>query len=188
MTIRSFQGRTPIVAASAYVDETALVIGDVKIGADASLWPMVVARGDVHSIVIGDRTNIQDGSILHVTHDSEYSPGGQPLIVGSDVTVGHRVILHACTVGDFCLIGMAATIMDGAVIASRTIIGAGSLVPEGKQLEGESLYLGTPVRRIRALTRQEAEYLEYSARHYVDLKNRHRQSGKSGDSIRNSVA
>ena len=174
MAIRSFQGSTPTIAPSAWVDDTALVIGDVTIGADSSLWPMVVARGDVHSIVIGERTNIQDGSILHVTHDSEYAPGGADLRIGSEVTVGHRVILHACHVGDSCLIGMAATIMDNAVIGTRTIIGAGSLVPGGKKLEGGHLYVGSPVKRVRALTEEEFRYLEYSARHYVSLKERHR--------------
>lgn len=176
MAIRSFQGRAPKIAASAWVDDTALVVGDVTIGEDSSLWPMVVVRGDVHSIVIGDRTNIQDGSILHVTHDSEYAPGGAALRIGSDVTAGHRVILHACTVGDHCLIGMAATIMDNAVIGNRTIIGAGSLVPGGKQLEGGYLYVGAPVKRVRALTDEELKYLDYSARHYVSLKDRHRNT------------
>ena len=174
MTIRTFQGHTPKIAASAFVDATALVIGDVTIGEDSSLWPMVVARGDVHSIVIGSRTNIQDGSILHVTHDSKYSPGGAQLRIGNGVTAGHRVILHGCTVGDFCLIGMAATVMDGAVLGDRTIIGAGSLVPGDKQLEGGYLYVGAPVKQVRALRADELEYLEYSAAHYVSLKDRHR--------------
>ena len=174
MTIRGFQGISPKIAESAFVDESALVIGDVTIGADSSIWPMTVARGDVHSISIGERTNIQDASVLHVTHDGKYTPGGFPLVVGDDVTVGHRVTLHACTIGSLCLIGMSATIMDGAEIGDRTIIAAGSLIPTGKKLEGGYLYVGSPARQVRVLTDQELESLEYSANHYVKMKNRHK--------------
>jgi carbonic anhydrase/acetyltransferase-like protein (isoleucine patch superfamily) len=113
MTIRIFAGKVPEIANSAYVEESAVVIGDVKIGEDSSIWPMTVVRGDVHSITIGKGTNIQDASILHVTHDGKFSPGGYPLVVGDYVTAGHRVTLHACTVGNYCLIGMSATVMDG---------------------------------------------------------------------------
>ncbi|MBI2970460.1 MAG: gamma carbonic anhydrase family protein [Gammaproteobacteria bacterium] len=180
MNIRSFQGKSPRIAASAYIDPAALVIGDVSIGEDSSLWPMVVARGDVESIHIGARTNIQDGSVLHVTHDSEFSPGGASLRIGSDVTVGHRVILHACTVGDHCLIGMGATVLDGAVIGERTMIGAGSLVPAGKHLDGGFLYLGSPARRIRPLNEEEQRYLEYAARHYVNLAGNYRTGARKG--------
>ena len=179
MTIRSFNNIQPEIDPSAYVDETALVIGEVKIGADTSIWPMSVLRGDVHSIAIGNRTNIQDACVCHVTHDGKYTPGGFPLVVGDDVTVGHRVTLHACTVGDLCLIGMSATIMDGAVIGSRTIIAAGSLVPTGKNLEGGYLYVGSPVKQVRALTDQELESLEYSANHYVKMKNQHKSGNNS---------
>jgi carbonic anhydrase/acetyltransferase-like protein (isoleucine patch superfamily) len=132
-----------------------------------------VARGDVNTITIGARTNIQDGSILHVNHDSEYDPGGSIVTVGADVTVGHRAILHGCTVEDGCLIGMAATIMDGAIVRSGAIVGAGSLVPPGKDLEGGYLWVGSPVRRVRELREDEKGFLEYSAKHYVELKNRH---------------
>ena len=173
MTIRTFQDKTPDIADTAFVDETAIVIGDVTIGADSSLWPMAVARGDVHSITIGERTNIQDASVLHVTHDGKYTPGGFPLNIGDDVTVGHRVTLHACTVGNLCLIGMSATIMDGAVIGEKSIIAAGALVPTGKELEGGYLYVGSPVKRVRALTYEELESLEYSANHYVKMKDMH---------------
>lgn len=173
MTTRTFKNMTPRVDPLAYVDETALVIGDVTIGADSSIWPMCVLRGDVHSITIGARTNIQDASVCHVTHDGKYTPGGFALKVGNDVTVGHRVTLHACTVGNLCLIGMSATIMDGAVIGDHTIIAAGSLVPTGKALEGGYLYVGAPVKRVRALTDEERESLVYSAQHYVKLKNEH---------------
>ena len=129
MSVRIFEGHTPRIADSAYVDEHALVIGDVHLGEDSSVWPMSVVRGDVNSIRIGARTNIQDGSVVHVTHDCEYSPGGYAVTIGDDVTVGHRVIVHACEIGDRCLIGMGSVILDGAVIEPDSMIGAGCLVP-----------------------------------------------------------
>ncbi len=174
MTLRCYQGISPRIAASAYVDASAVVIGDVSIGEDASLWPMVVARGDVNTIEIGARTNIQDGSILHVSHDSEFAPGGFPLRIGADITVGHKVILHGCTIEDGCLVGMGATVMDGAILRSRVLLGAGSLVPPGQELEGGYLWVGSPARRVRPLREQERAFLEYSPKHYVELKNRHR--------------
>ena len=174
MTIRTFEGISPTIAASAYVDDTALVIGDVTIGEHSSIWPMTVARGDVNSIKIGAMTNIQDGSVLHVTHDSKHTPGGYPLTIGNYVTAGHRVTIHACTVGDYCLVGMSATIMDGAVVGDYCIVGAGALVPNGKQLEPGYLYVGAPVKRVRALNDKEKDMLKYSAEHYSKLKERHR--------------
>ncbi len=174
MPIRNFQGKSPKIHPSAYIDDTAVVIGDITIGANSSLWPLVVARGDVNTIVIGQGTNIQDGSILHVTHDGEYSPGGYGLQVGNYVTVGHRVILHGCRVGDYCLIGMAATVMDGAMLEDRVMLAAGSLVPSGKVLEGGFLWMGSPARKGRPLTDKELANLEYSAAHYVKLANKHR--------------
>ncbi len=174
MSIRPFNNKSPVIDDSAFVDETALVIGDVSIGADSSIWPMSVARGDVHSITIGQRTNIQDACVLHVTHDGEFSPGGYPLVVGDDVTVGHRVTLHACKVGNLCLIGMSATVMDGAVLEDKVIVGAGSLVPTGKTLESGYLYVGSPVKRVRALNERELAFLEYSAKHYAKLKDAHK--------------
>lgn len=173
MTVRTFQDKSPQIHASAYVDSTALVIGDVSIGADSSIWPMTVIRGDVHSIKIGARTNIQDACVCHVTHDGEFSPGGHPLVVGDDVTVGHRVTLHACSVGNKCLIGMSATIMDAAVLEDQVIVGAGSLVPTGKKLESGYLYVGSPVKRVRKLNDKELAFLDYSARHYAKLKDQH---------------
>jgi carbonic anhydrase/acetyltransferase-like protein (isoleucine patch superfamily) len=174
MSIRGFENSIPAIAASAWVDETALVVGDVRLAEDVSLWPMVVARGDVNSITVGARSNIQDGTVLHVSHDSEFAPGGFPLAIGADVTVGHQAILHGCTVEDGCLIGMAATVMDGAIIRSGAMVGAGSLVPPGQEIEGGYLWVGTPARRVRPLREQEQGFLRYSARHYVELKNRHR--------------
>lgn len=173
MTVRKFENITPAIHASAYVDETALVIGDVTLAEDVSLWPKVVARGDVNSIVVGARTNIQDGTILHVSHDSEFAPGGFPLVIGADITVGHQAILHGCTIEDRCLIGMAATVMDGAIVRSGAMVGAGSLVPPGHDLEGGFLWVGSPARKARPLRESEEGFLDYSAKHYVELKNRH---------------
>jgi carbonic anhydrase/acetyltransferase-like protein (isoleucine patch superfamily) len=173
VTVRTFENITPKIASSAYVDDTALVLGDVTLAADVSLWPQVVARGDVNSIEVGARTNIQDGTILHVSHDSEFDPGGFPLRIGADITVGHQAVLHGCTIEDRCLIGIAATIMDGAIVRSGSIVGAGSLVPPGHDLEGGYLWLGTPARKVRPLRDKEIGFLEYSAKHYVELKNRH---------------
>lgn len=186
MTVRTFEDIAPRIAASAYVDDTALVVGDVTIGDDASLWPNVVARGDVNAIVVGARTNIQDGTILHVSHDSEFASGGFPLRIGADITVGHQAILHGCTIEDRCLIGMAATVMDGAIVRSGAIVGAGSLVPPGHDLEGGYLWVGSPARRVRALRESEIAFLEYSAKHYMELKNRHlasKQDGHGGHSV-----
>ncbi|PIQ42930.1 MAG: gamma carbonic anhydrase family protein [Gammaproteobacteria bacterium CG11_big_fil_rev_8_21_14_0_20_46_22] len=173
MTIRSFDGKTPRIAITAYIDEASLVLGNVVIGEDSSIWPMTVIRGDVHSIHIGARSNIQDGSVLHVTHDSEYVPGGQALQIGDDVTVGHRVILHACTIGHRCLIGMGSTVLDGAVLEDEVMLGAASLVPPGKVLETGFLYVGAPAKKIRPLTDQEKTFLRYSAESYVQLSKQH---------------
>ncbi len=173
MSIRSFQGITPKIDSTAYIDEQAAIIGDVTIGADSSIWPMVAIRGDVQRITIGARTNIQDGAVLHVTADNQYNPGGFPLIIGDGVTVGHNAILHACTVENYALIGMGATVLDGAVVQSKALLGAGSVVSPGKVIEGGYLWLGTPAKKVRELTEEELAYLEFSARHYVDLKNRH---------------
>ncbi|MDA3868726.1 MAG: gamma carbonic anhydrase family protein [Gammaproteobacteria bacterium] len=174
MTVRKFEYYSPDIAESAYVDESAVVTGNVTLGADSSIWPMASLRGDINSIRVGARSNIQDGSVLHVTHDSEYAPGGLPLVVGNDVTVGHNVVLHACTIEDECLIGMGAIVLDGAVVQRGAMVGAGSLVPPGKVLEGGYLWLGSPVKRVRELSEKEQAYFKYSAQHYVKLKERHR--------------
>lgn len=174
MPVRSYQGITPQLGANVYIDEMAVAIGDVTIGDDASLWPFVVARGDVQRIRIGARTNIQDGSVLHVTQDNRFNPGGFALTIGNGVTVGHNVVLHACTVEDFALIGMGSVVLDGAIVQSRAMVAAGSVVSPGKVIEGGHLWLGQPAKKIRPLTEDELAYLEYSARHYVELKNKHR--------------
>ena len=179
MTIRILGNHTPSIHASAYVDPTALVIGQVTLGAQSSIWPMTVVRGDINVVSIGERTNIQDGSILHVTHDGEFSPGGAKLTVGNDVTVGHSVILHACTLKDTCLIGIGSVVLDNAVVHSHAMVGAGSLVTSGKELEGGYLWMGRPAKKIRELNERELEYLSYSAQHYVKVKELHEQSSVS---------
>ena len=171
MSIRKFKGILPKIGSGAYVDESAAVIGNVELGVDASIWPMCSIRGDVNLIQIGARTNIQDGSVIHVTHRYGDLPEGHATRIGSDVTVGHQVMLHGCTVEDLCLIGMGSTVLDGAIVRSRVLLGAGSLVPEGKDLEGGYLWLGRPAKRMRELTEQEMKGFEYSALHYVKLKN-----------------
>jgi carbonic anhydrase/acetyltransferase-like protein (isoleucine patch superfamily) len=171
--IRSFDNLTPNIADSAYIDPQASVIGDVTMGAQSSIFPMAVARGDIHRIEIAARTNIQDGAILHVTHDSVYCPGGLPLIIGEDVTVGHQVTLHACTIGHHCLIGMGSVILDGSVLEPYTLLGAGSLVSPHKTLEGGFLWRGSPAKKIRPLTENEIQYFDYSAQNYVKLAQRY---------------
>ena len=173
MTLRNFESFTPTVAASAYVDSTALVIGQVRIGEDSSIWPLSVIRGDIHFIAIGERTNVQDGTVIHVTHDGPFNPGGFATTIGNDVTVGHKVMLHGCTIGDRVLIGMGTIIMDGVIVESDVVVGGGSLVPPGKRLESGYLYVGSPVKQIRKLKDTELQYFIYSAGKYVELKNRH---------------
>jgi carbonic anhydrase/acetyltransferase-like protein (isoleucine patch superfamily) len=172
--IRCFEGKTPRIADDAWLDETAVIIGDVTLGPRVSVWPYCVLRGDVHRIVVGAETNIQDGCILHVSHDSRFRPGGAGLALGARVTVGHQAVLHGCEVGELCLIGIGARVLDGAVLEPHTMVAAGALVPPGKVLPGGFLWVGAPVRRARALTDQEREYLDYSAEHYLRLCARHR--------------
>ena len=171
--IRNFENFSPEIAATAFIDKSAVVTGNVSIGEDSSVWPCCSVRGDIHSITIGERTNIQDGSILHVTHDSEFAPGGFKLSIGDDVTVGHNVVLHACTAEDKCLIGMGSVVLDGSTVQSGAMVGAGSLVPPNKILTGGFMWLGSPVKKVRELTDKEKEFLAYSAKQYVLLKNRH---------------
>jgi len=170
MNIRPYRNRLPRLGARAYVDPAAVLIGDVELGDDVSLWPCTVVRGDVNFIRIGARTNVQDGAVLHVTHDGPYSPGGFPLVIGADVTVGHSAILHACTVEDACLIGMHATVLDGAVVRKHAMVGAGAVVTPGKIVGEGELWLGNPARCVRKLDAAQIEALYYSAKHYVKLK------------------
>jgi len=174
MGIRTYQGVAPTLGERVYIDESAVVIGHTTLGDDVSVWPCAVLRGDVNRIEIGARTNIQDGSVLHVVHDGPFAPGGLPLIVGEDVTVGHKAMLHAARIGNRCLIGMSAVILDGAVIEDEVLVAAGSVVPPGKRLASRGLYLGNPVKRARELTGREVEQLLYSAHHYVKIKDEYR--------------
>lgn len=176
MTIRIFDQHRPHIDASAYIDPLAVVIGRVRIGKDSSIWPFAVLRGDVNTIEIGERCSVQDGSIIHVTHDAEMHPGGFPTRVGNDVTIGHKAMLHGCTIHDRVLIGMGAIIMDGAIVESEVVIGGGSLVPPGKTLSSGYLYVGAPVRRARKLTDEERAYFLYTAGKYAELKEQHKRS------------
>jgi len=176
MAIETYRGMTPKLDESVYVHATATIIGDVEIDAEASIWPGLVIRGDVNKIRIGARSNIQDGSILHVTHRSKHNPDGAPLIIGCNVTVGHAVILHGCRIHDECLVGMGSLVMDNAVLEPRVLLGAGSLVPEGRVLAGGWLYLGRPARQVRRLSEEELGYFAYQAVNYVRLADEYRQS------------
>lgn len=173
MTIRSYFEHNPALGDRVFVDDSAVVIGRVSLGADVSVWPMTVIRGDVHDISVGARSNIQDGSVLHNTSPDSFPPDGFPLVVGEDVTVGHKAILHGCSIGDRVLVGMGAIVLDGATVEPDVIIGAGSVVSPGKTLSSGGLYVGAPAKRVRDLRPEELEFLRYSARHYVKLKDNH---------------
>ncbi|MDE2118797.1 MAG: gamma carbonic anhydrase family protein [Betaproteobacteria bacterium] len=171
MPLAAYLDIMPILGARVYVHASSQVIGNVRIGNDSSIWCNTVLRGDVNHIVIGQCSNVQDLTMGHVSHKTPDKPNGSPLVVGDYVTVGHSVILHGCTIGNECMIGMGSIIMDDAVIPDRVMIGAGSLVPPGKVLESGMLYVGRPVKAIRALTLEEIAHLKYSAEHYVQVKN-----------------
>lgn len=173
MTIRAFQGISPSLGERVFIDDTSVVLGDVALGDDCSVWPMAVIRGDVHRIRIGARTSVQDGCVLHCTHASDYNPGGFPLVIGDEVTIGHQATLHGCTIGDRVLIGMGAVVLDGAVVEREVIIAAGTLVPPGKTLASGYVYAGNPAKALRELKPAEREFFAYSAANYVKLKDRH---------------
>jgi carbonic anhydrase/acetyltransferase-like protein (isoleucine patch superfamily) len=147
-----------------------VIAGDVVLGDDASIWPLVAARGDVNKIRIGARSNVQDGSVLHVTRKSAQNPEGFPLIIGEDVTVGHKCMLHGCELGSRILVGMGAIIMDGVIVEDDVFIGAGTLVPPNKRLESGYLYVGNPMQKKRPLKESEMAFLKQSAINYVNLK------------------
>lgn len=172
-SLRSFGGHTPSLGQRVLIDPSAVVLGDVELGDDVSVWPQAVIRGDMHRIRIGARTSVQDGSVLHITHAGPYNPDGWPLLIGADVTIGHNATLHGCTIGDRVLVGMGATVMDGAVVESEVVIGACALVTPGKTLRSGYLYAGSPAREMRALNDKELDYFRYSAANYVRLKDQH---------------
>lgn len=175
MHIRSFADKTPQLGQAVFVDPSAVVLGDVVLGDDCSVWPGAIIRGDMHRIRIGQRTSVQDGSVLHITHAGPYNPDGFPLLIGDDVTIGHKVLLHGCTLGSRILVGMGSIVMDGAVIEDEVILGAGSLVPANKTLESGYLYMGSPARQVRPLTEKERSFFSYTAGNYVRLKDQHLQ-------------
>ena len=178
MNIRPYRGVLPTLGARAYIDPQASVIGDVVLGEDVSIWPFTVVRGDVNFVRIGDRTNIQDGSVIHVSHDGPHAKlSGFATCIGSDVTIGHKAIIHACTIEDAVLIGMGAVVLDGAVIKKHAFIGAGALVPPGKVVGEGELWLGNPAKKARLLTEAQIEALYYSAGHYVRLKDEYLAAG-----------
>lgn len=174
--IRPFEGFQPEIDDTAWVDPSAVVIGNTHIGPGSSIWPNVTIRGDIHKIRIGENTNIQDNSLLHISHDSKFMPGGAPLLIGDNVTVGHSVTLHGCRIGNLCLIGMGSIVLDNARVEDNVMIGAGSLVAGGKQLQSGFLYVGRPAKQIRPLNESEMEFLSYSAENYRKLAYQHRDT------------
>lgn len=167
-----YKGLLPSLEKDIFIAPTASVVGDVEIGEDSSIWFGTVVRGDVHSIKIGKRTSIQDLSMVHVTHfKGDNKTTGNPTIIGDDVTIGHKVMLHGCTIEDRVLVGMSATILDGAVIGSDSIVGAGALVTKNKKFPPRSLIMGTPAKVVRQLSQEEVDELKASALRYVDFKN-----------------
>ncbi|MCB1754354.1 MAG: gamma carbonic anhydrase family protein [Gammaproteobacteria bacterium] len=174
MSIRTFDGMSPQLDASVYVDDSAVVIGDVTIGPHSSVWPCAVIRGDIQRIRIGEYTSVQDNCTLHVTHDSRYNPGGNPLTIGDYVTLGHGAVVHACTIGNEVMIGINATVLDKAVIEDGVMVGAGAVVGPGKRLESGYLYVGAPARKARSLSDSEKTFLRYVAENYARLKDKYR--------------
>jgi carbonic anhydrase/acetyltransferase-like protein (isoleucine patch superfamily) len=171
--LRSFKGHTPQLGQRVLIDPSAVVVGQVSLGDDVSVWPQVAIRGDMHAISIGARSSVQDGSVLHITHAGPFNPKGWPLTIGSDVTIGHKAVLHGCSIGNRVLVGMSATVMDGAVVEDDVVIAAGALVTPGKLLLSGRLYAGSPAREVRPLSEKELSYFVYSANNYVALKDEH---------------
>lgn len=172
ISVRSFEEYSPQISNQVFIDKTALIIGQVNIGDDSSIWPMTIIRGDMHSINIGKRTSIQDGSVLHITHAGPFNENGWPLTVGDDCTIAHSVTLHGCTIGNQVLVGMGSIIMDGAIVEDKVVIGANTLVPPGKKLKSGFLYTGSPAKEVRALSEKELEYFCYASNNYRKLKDR----------------
>jgi len=168
--IRAYRGHSPKLGARVFIDPAAVVIGDVELGDDVSVWPCAVIRGDMHRIRVGARTSVQDNVTLHITHASKFSPDGWPLHIGDDVTIGHGVCLHGCTIGNRVLVGIGATVLDGAVVENDVVIAAGALVPPGKKLQSGYLYVGSPAKQARPLKDTEKAFFTYSAANYAKLK------------------
>ncbi len=178
MTLRPYRNQLPTLGQRTYIDPVASVIGDVVLGDDVSIWPFTVVRGDVNFVRIGDRSNIQDGTVVHVSHDGPHAKrGGFATVIGSDVTIGHKAIIHACTIEDAVLIGMGAIVLDGAVVKTHGFVGAGALVSPGKVVGEGELWLGNPAKKVRMLSDAEIEALYYSAGHYVRLKDEYLAGG-----------
>lgn len=173
MSLRSFQGHTPRIGQRVMIDPSAVVVGQVRLEDDVSIWPQVAIRGDMHHIRVGARTSVQDGCVLHITHAGPFNPEGWPLDIGCDVTIGHGAILHGCTVGNRVLVGMSATVMDGTVVGDDVVIAAGALITPGKILRSGFLYAGSPAREVRPLSDKELSYFVYSANNYVRLKDQY---------------
>lgn len=167
--IRAYRGVVPKIAASAYIDPSAQVIGNVTVGERSSIWPGAVARGDVHSITIGEETSIQDNSVLHCDAPD------YPLVVGSQVTVGHLVMLHGCTIEDGCVIGIGSVVLNGARIGKGSVVAAGAVVPEGMQVPPGSMVMGIPGKIKREVTADEQERFRDNARHYVEAARIYRE-------------
>jgi len=174
--VRPYADHQPKIDSSSYIDELSVVIGQVTLAENTSVWPFAVIRGDVNSIHIGRNSNIQDHCMLHVSHKNAAKPNGSPLFIGEDVTIGHQVTLHGCHIGNRVLVGISTIILDDAIIEDDVMIGAGSLVPPRKRLESGYLYVGSPVKKVRPLTAEEIAYLPYSAQHYVKVAAQHQQS------------
>lgn len=173
MSIEALANKQPSIGQGVYVHDSAVIIGAVTLDDDVSVWPMAVLRGDVETITVGAGCNIQDGSVLHVSHASPYAPVSQPLIIGTGVTIGHKAVVHGCRIGNYCLLGIGSIVMDAAVLEDYVMLGAGALVPSGKVLQSGYLYVGSPAKPIRALSDNEKQFLEYSAKHYIQLKNQY---------------
>ncbi|MFC0676517.1 gamma carbonic anhydrase family protein [Lysobacter korlensis] len=180
MSIRPYLDTVPALGERVYVDPASTVIGRVTLADDVSIWPTCVVRGDVNTIAIGARTNVQDGTVIHVSHDGPHAKlGGYATVIGADVTIGHKAIVHACTIEDAVLVGMGAILLDGAVVRKHAFIGAGALVAPGKVVGEGELWLGNPAKKVRVLSDVEIEGLYYSAQHYVRLKDRYLQAGEA---------
>ena len=170
MSIETFKGIKPKISKSAFVHESAVIIGDVSIGDNSSIWPNCVIRGDVQKVIIGDRTNVQDGSILHVTSDTKYCEGGIPLNIGNNVTIGHKVILHGCSIDSNTLIGMGSIILDNTIINEMAFIAAGAVVTPGTEVKKNELWAGNPAKFLRKTNENEKKLLINTPKVYGELR------------------